>query len=221
MALKNKDGSVYRLKGPNPIMKEQKIWEEFRVHNMKWDNEILPDSSELHAIKTDFQVRNSFIDELDQAAALIPKESDIKVVETPTISEPKVILEPKSEITVVENKIVKPPRPENIDNSIPKIFIHCLPAFLDVKIDSVYGDNVQTLKYKSPFSFEGVILDMSDLTFKFWTQADKFTNQILQGSIIYPKTAQKRWWRVQEIVEKTGGWIITSHPSDFQPHFET
>lgn len=220
MTLKNKDGSVYRLKGPNPLMKEQKIWEEFRVHNMKWGSEILPDSSELNAIKTDFQVRNSFIDELDQAAAATPKEPDIKVVETPTISEPKVILEPKSEITVVENKIVEPPRPENIDNSIPKIFIHCLPAFLENKIDNVYGDNVQTLKYKSPFSFEGVILDQSDLTFKFWTQADKLTNQILQGSIIYPKTTQKRWWRVQERVEKTGGWIITSHPSDFQPHFE-
>lgn len=204
MVLKNKDGSVYRLKGPNPLMKEQKTWEEFRTHNMKWNGEILPDSSELQAIKTDFQIRNSFIDELDQAA----EESNTKIVESPTISE------------VVENKIVEPPSPENVDNSIIKIFIHCLPAFLESKVDNVYGDNVQTLKYKSPFSFEGVVLDISDLTFKFWTQSDKLTNQILQGSIIYPKTTQKRWWRVQDRIEKTGGWIITSHPSDYQPHFD-
>lgn len=219
MALKNKDGSVYRLKGPNPLMKDQKKWEEFRVHNMKWGSEVLPDASEIHAIRTDFQVRNNFIDELDQAAADVGRESDVKVVESPTISEPTIILEPKSEITVVENKIVEPPKSESLDNSVPKVFIHCLPAFLDRKVDEVYGDNVQTLKYKSPFSFEGVILDMSDLTFKFWTQADDLTNQILQGSIIFPKTLQKRWWRVQERVEKTGGWIITTHPSDYQPHF--
>lgn len=220
MALKNKDGTVYKLRGPNPLMKDQKTWEEFRVHNMKWGSEILPDASEIHAIKTDFQVRNNFIDELDQAAAEVGKESDIKVVESPTISEPRVVLEPKSEITVVENKIVEAPRPENIEHStIPKVFIHCLPAFLDKKIDDVYGDTVETLKYKSPFSFEGIILDQSDLTFKFWTESNDMTNQILQGSVLYPKTLQKRWWKVQERMEKTGGWIVTAHPSDYQPHF--
>jgi hypothetical protein len=222
MTLKNKDGSVYRLRSPNPLMKEQKIW-EFRVHNMKWNSEILPDTSELQSIKTDFQIRNSFIDELDQAAAISSQKSNVKIVETPKniVLEPKsevnkVVLEPKSEV----NKVVEPTKPEIIDNFIPKIFIHCLPAFIDIKIDNVYGDHVQTLKYKSVFSFEGVILDQSDLIFKFWTQADNLTNQILQGSILYPKTTHKRWWKVQDRFEKTGGWVITSYPSDYQPHFD-
>lgn len=217
MTLKNKDGTVYRLKGPNPLMKEQKTWEEFRVHNMQWRSEVLPDSSELQAIKTDFQVRNGFLDELDQAAADALKESTIKVVETPTISVPEPT---PQKITVIERKVVEPPRSEKLDGSIPRIFIYCLPAFMEEKIDDVYGETIKTLKYNNPFSFEGVILDESDLTFKFWTQSDSFTDQILQGSIVYPKDKRKRWWRVQNVFEKTGGWVITAHPSDYQPHFD-
>ena len=34
MAIKNKDGSVYKLKSPNPIMKSQDVWNNFTLHNM-------------------------------------------------------------------------------------------------------------------------------------------------------------------------------------------
>lgn len=214
VTLKNKNGTVYRLKSPNPIMKEQKTWEEFRVHNMHWGSEIQPDTSELQAIKTDFQVKNSFIDDLDQAAT---EESNTKVVETPVIfAESKT----ESKINVVEKKIVEIPGSEKLDRSIPRVFIYCLPAFLEEKIDEIYGEKTQTLKYNNPFSFEGVVLDESDLTFKFWTQSDSLTNQILQGSIVYPRDRRKRWWRVQNVFEKTGGWVITAHPSDYHPHFD-
>jgi hypothetical protein len=215
MALKNKDGSVYRLRGPNPILKDQKLWESFQTHNMHWQGDTSPDGSELQAIKTDFQVRNNFLDDLDQAAAEQEAQiTEIKVVET---------LKKPETIKVTENRVVEAPAPENIVAKaidVSKIFIHCLPAVISDKKDAVYGDNYQTIKYNKPFSFEGVLLDQSDLTFKFWTQADDFTNQIQQGSIVYPKINQRRWWRVQTKVEKTGGWIITGHPSDYQPHFD-
>ena len=37
MALKNKDGSLYTLQKPNPVMKQQSLWnnEKFILHNMK------------------------------------------------------------------------------------------------------------------------------------------------------------------------------------------
>ena len=196
MALKNSDGTVYKLRGPNPILKDQKLWESFQTHNMHWQGDTLPDSSELQAIKTDFQVRNNFLDDLDQAAAEQEAQvTEIKVVETLQ----------KSESKVTENRIVEVPASENIVAKaidVSKIFIHCLPAVIKDKKD------------------EGVLLDQSDLTFKFWTQSDSFTNQIQQGSIIFPKVNQRRWWRVQTKVEKTGGWIIICHPSDYQPHFD-
>lgn len=223
MALKNKDGTVYKLRGPNPVLKDQKLWDSFKIHNMQWQGEIQPDASDIHTIRTDFQVRNNFLDDLDQAAAEQEAKSvDIKVVESPVKTEmPKQqILEP---IKVREIRAVEAPLPETIPAKsidVPKIFIYCLPAVIKDKIDETYGDNYRTIKYNDPFSFEGVLLDQSDLTFKFWTQADSLTSQILQGSVLFPKVNQRRWWRVQNKVEKTGGWIITAHPSDFQPHFD-
>ena len=34
MVILKKDGSVYKLKSPNPIMQEQDLWEKYIVHNM-------------------------------------------------------------------------------------------------------------------------------------------------------------------------------------------
>lgn len=223
MALKNKDGTVYKLRGPNPVLKDQKLWDSFKVHNMQVQGEIQPDASDIQAIRTDFQVRNNFLDDLDQAAAEQEANSiDIKVVESVAKTElPKLqISEP---IKVKETRAVEAPLPETIPAKsidVPKIFIYCLPAVIKSKTDEVYGDNYQTIKYNDPFSFEGIVLDQSDLTFKFWTQTDSLTSQIQHGSVLFPKGNQRRWWRVQNKIEKTGGWIITAHPSDFQPHFD-
>jgi hypothetical protein len=35
MAIKNQDGSTFRLKGPNPIVKTQDFWGEYVLHNFK------------------------------------------------------------------------------------------------------------------------------------------------------------------------------------------
>ena len=37
--LKNKDGTPYKLSGPNPMMKNQEVWGNFIVHNMEWEEE--------------------------------------------------------------------------------------------------------------------------------------------------------------------------------------
>jgi len=40
------------------------------------------------------------------------------------------------------------------------------------------------------------------------------------GSILYPKTGYKRWWRVQDKTQKGGGWVLVAAPSDHQPSFD-
>ena len=40
MVIKNKDGSEYKLRGPNPIMKNQNLWDNFQIHNMNFDEVI-------------------------------------------------------------------------------------------------------------------------------------------------------------------------------------
>ena len=36
MVLRNKDGSIYKLKSPNALMKNQSIWTDYKLHNMNW-----------------------------------------------------------------------------------------------------------------------------------------------------------------------------------------
>ena len=43
--IKNKDGSTFKLRGPNPLMKEQDQWEKFITHNFGWkpEGQIMPE----------------------------------------------------------------------------------------------------------------------------------------------------------------------------------
>lgn len=204
--LKNKDGTPYKLNAPNPIMKTQEIWEGFTIHNMKWEGEKVKDNQKVTPIKTDFEVKDSFLAELE-------KTKDIKVVET-KIEEIEEIKETK-EITRTPI-VVKPEKPlVNKNDGITKIFIHCLPASIKERKDSLYGDSYSTIQYGEPLSFEGVILRQGDLGIEIWTDV----KNINSGSILYPKTNVKRWWRVQNTTPKEGGWIITATPSEYQPSF--
>jgi hypothetical protein len=43
MVIKNKDGSVYRLSSPNPLVKNQEKWEKNNIilHNLNWEQKII------------------------------------------------------------------------------------------------------------------------------------------------------------------------------------
>ena len=52
MAIKNKDGTDYRLKGPNPHMKNQLLWDHFELHNMNFEEiKDLIRKAKIHQIK--------------------------------------------------------------------------------------------------------------------------------------------------------------------------
>lgn len=199
MALKNKDGSVYRLDGPNPTMKTQETWNEFEIHNMKWDEEKSKDLNQILPIQSDLDVKDSFLSALDEA-----KVENVQISEEFKI-ERKSVIEPDLNKEKIKEK-----------SDIEKTYIYCLPAFLKTRRDDLYDESYVTIQYGDPTSFEGVILLQEDLYIKIWTDIDK----IDKGSILYPKTGYKRWWRVQDREEKKGGWIIIATPSDFQPSFD-
>jgi hypothetical protein len=202
MTLYNKDGTVYKLAGPNPMMNDQKLWGDYQVHNMKWEDEKSEDETALVPAHSDFEVRDGFLSALEKA------KDDIRVVESPPAAE-----------ETERRPVVQPDlhREElQATSEIEKTFIYCLPAKIRERRDSLYGDVYKTVQYGTPTSFEGVILEQSDLTIEVWTDAE-----IGVGSILYPKAGTKRWWRVQEKVAQAGGWVITAMPSDYQPSFET
>ena len=196
MALKNKDGTPYSLQKPNPVMKNQSLWkgEKFILHNMKWQTETQEDNTEIEPIHSDITVKDDFVAELAESKKEEP------------VFERKAIVQEDTQRIQEEKK-----------EEIEKTFIHCLPAVMKTKIDDLYGDVIQTIKYESPTSFEGVILKDTDMVFEVWTDTDKFGI----GSVLYPKSNNKRWWKIKKKEKKADGYLLTCLPSDHQPSFDS
>ncbi len=53
MAIKDKDGKIYKLRGPNPLLVNQSRWqiENMSFYNFKWDSIILPDKNKTTTIR--------------------------------------------------------------------------------------------------------------------------------------------------------------------------
>lgn len=181
MPIYNKDGTEFKLSGPNPIMKNQDLWGEFTIHNMDFLSKTFKFQTKTPPPPVNLVVKESFLEALDAA----------------------------------KNEIVEPPPKPKEENILEKTFIYCLPAEIKQRSDSLYGDVYQTIQYGNPTSFEGVIISQSDIILEIWTDAN-----FDKGSILYPKTNSKRWWRVQEKKPKASGWLLASIPSDFQPSFD-
>jgi hypothetical protein len=179
MTIKKKDGSIYKLRGPNPLMKEQDLWDknEFILHNMKGFRQTLADNTEVNPIASDFNHGQT-----------------------------TVIITPKKE-------------EEPAEEQMPTNVFHCLPAIIRRHTDTLYNESYSTVKYDAPFTFEALVVDQSDLALQFWTSAVA-ADKITEGSVVYPKNTEKRWWRVQDrAVSWAGGYLMTAMPSDFQPAF--
>jgi hypothetical protein len=223
MAIKNKDGTIYKLNGPIPVMLEQERWGEFHVHNFDWNSTIEKDSSTVKPLDSDFGNlrREGFVEELEKTKPVVP---EIKVVESDSVSpveapveEPKEPEMPELSSEIVPEPDLEPPRvtQKALPPDLQKHFVWCLPATMSEKVDELYGDRYTTIKYQRPFSFEAIIVENSDLMFKMWTTVDKIT----RGSVLFPRVGEKRWWRVEEIEAKSGGFLVFGMPSDFQPSF--
>jgi hypothetical protein len=215
MTLYNKDGSVYKLSGPNPAMETQDVWDGFTVHNMSWDTETKEDNTVVIPKKSDFDLKDNFVTELEKT------KPEIKIVVPKTDKVPLQKAPEPPEAEKFERKTVvhedRKRKEEEQNPEIEKNFIHFLPATIKTKTDSLYGESHKTVQYGSPSSFEGVILVQEDFKLVVWTDVNKVT----LGSILYPKTMFKRWWKVNKTEPKEGGFLIESIPSDYQPSFES
>lgn len=205
MALYNKDGSVYKLDGPNPIMKTQEFWDEFLTHNMQWNPEVHADSG------SKLVIRPPKRDQTTQSESFI-SELESSKYEYKTELEAQTDPEPEKH---VEDKKLDIERAYDESSSITKTFVHCLPAFTMEKKDSLYGDVSVRTHYKNRTSFEAVILKQSDIMIEMWSEVS-----FQEGSILYPKNGDKRWWKVQSSYPKLGGYVIQGIPSQDQPYFE-
>jgi len=231
MAIKNKDGSVYKLRGPNPLMKDQVDWDKKKMNliNMGWEEEIVEDArNPVKKFETDYNVVKideelGLIPNVEaNATAVVPAKEFIEEIQEVQEQEP-VITEP----TPVVPKMPEPPKEEkpvlNVDARLARMLrergveYYCAPAIgKKVHMDNLYGNTYETVQYGDKYVFDAVVIDQSDLQLQFWC-----IRQITEKSIIYRKVEEggERWWRVKEVEPKTGGYLAIANISDSNPDF--
>jgi len=221
MAIKDRDGKVYTLRGPNPLMKTQQEWDRSRIQlfNLKgWRNEVI-----VHDERNPVEAF---------AANLIDIGKDLNLKQNPAPKRAKTI-EPKKFIDEIREapkekpnvfKIPEPVQPTlNVDPKMARILkergveYYCAPAIgRRDHTDDLYGSNYSTIEYGEKFVFDAVVIDQSDLELQFWC-----IRPVTAQSVIYRKIRQggERWWRIADVESKTGGWLAKAVTSDSNPDF--
>jgi hypothetical protein len=139
MPIRNKDGTLYKISTPNPLMKNQEIKEEwYTVHNFDTpNNETLVYDEPVKPVK------------LPDPAPEAKREAPVPIPEPPV--PPPV--EEKKEVIPQEDKLL----------------CHCLPAKLIEVKDAVYDEVRMKLTYGEKFRFEAVPVRLSDMGYTLWT----------------------------------------------------
>jgi hypothetical protein len=220
MTIKNKDGSVYVLRGPNPIVKGQDFWQttELIFHNFKWEDIIYSKSIQKNNEK------------------IVVKEK----IETTPLQE-KMPITPYDVETKNQNEKQDCDNDnitnENLAYEMPlikhKVLSYCLPAVVKNYKDNFYGESWSKIKYGKKFIFPFVMIENQDLFIQFWTSDPN--KQITEKSIIYPFSYEiynfnsstydrvpydeYRWWQISKKEFKDGGWLFEATPSKDQPDF--
>ncbi len=93
--------------------------------------------------------------------------------------------------------------------------VWCLPAYKKEYVDSLYNEKYVKINYGKKFIFKSVLVEMADISMVIWT-----ATKIAEGSIIYPKVNDKRWWRVEEIKkDEKEGYLLYCIITDYQADF--
>lgn len=204
MTIKNKDGSIFTLSKPNPVMRQQDLWDDgsqFILHNFKYDEVILHnfDAKEEEKPKEEPKPQPEPmptpkpVKKFQALDEITPEEINVPVRETPVPQQDKV------------RKKRQPTKNINI--------LYCLPAITVSNHDPLYNESHVSVNYGQQFTFESVITGSTDLMLQLWTN-----KEIVRHSILYQPTS-RRWWKVESVVQRTDGFTVDCTPSPLQPSF--
>lgn len=211
MSIKDKDGNVYKLRGPNPLVKNRNDWDKNKITLINFKK-----------IKEEI-----FEDKKKNIKKPIDIAEDLSLFQGP---------EPSKKISAQDfiEKIAEPEQPPEEDKKEFKINInvderaarallergveyYCSPVIGHKEIvDELYGTSYKTPKYGTKFLFDAIIVDQSDLQLQIWCVKD-----ISKDSVIYRKNQQggERWWRISDTESKSGGYLCLASISDVNPDF--
>jgi hypothetical protein len=189
MVIHKKDGSVFKLNGPNEIMFTQESWSAFKTHNL----------SNLSNCKMESNIPHVILGK----KKIVEENKVIEPIKEEIVEEEIVIEETLEEIVVEE--VVEDKKKTNEFDNFKKTIMHCaLAKKIEVK-DDLYGETALKVKFIDKFTFESIVMNKNDFVLIFWTKLDNLTI----GSVLYPQDDSKRWWEVREIEDVPGGHKIT------------
>lgn len=219
MAIFTKDGKVYVLEGPNPLVEKQVPWDASKLvfHNLSWDEIRTGGKRPAHS----------------QAVETTKEPKDERTPDnTPPPPTPN---NPRTEDSANNEKL----RQEEDDREFElpyikyKVLCHCLPAKVEIRNDPLYGETWSRVTYGRKFVFPCVVISSTDLSLDFWTSDPD--GKISERSVIYPFSYEVhnadtdshdrvpyddyRWWKIASKEPKEGGWLFSATPSDMQPDF--
>jgi hypothetical protein len=214
----NKDGKVYVLSGPNPIVKKQESWDISKLifHNFNWQSIEIKSSDRPNKIKSNIKIKSQIIQDVPSPQPTQKMAADTVASDKPTSEDSERIFD--------------------LPHIKYKVLSYCLPAMLEKRIDNLYGESWSRVKYSKKFIFPSVVITATDFSLEFWTSDPK--QQITENSIIYPFSYEVynqntdsydkvpydeyRWWKVSEKEKRQeGGWLFKTIPSEVQPDFSS
>lgn len=225
MPILDKEGKVYKLRGPNPMMSNQDIWDKKRVklYNLAWNSEFIDDP---YSDKAKFLREHPSVDiaeeyDLKSNAEWIPPFEFVdELNKSKPKKEPEPVLAPKTEPEPVE-QIKETPKQLSVSTKVARIFqergleFHCAPVIQVLMKDELYGHQYSMNRYGDKFIFDGVVIEENDMELIYWC-----VREMTKGSVIMPKRTESRWWRIEEVNTKSGGYVVRAIPSDVNPSFE-
>lgn len=218
MPILTKDGKEYRtFSEPNPLMTDQEKIENSKLefHNFEWKKEVKKANETVKKAQLSVpkvETIEEFIKEISEAKKELKEPPKLE----PPKEESKPKLEPPKEEPKLEDGYI-----ELNDDVI--LIVHVLPIHLVERTDELYGEVRKIRKYGTKFDIECVLMEISDLSIQILSDSKVETN-----FIIYPSKYRSgepaginRWWRVIDVKEDEGNYLIQGMPSDFHPDFSS
>jgi len=158
-----------------------------------------------------------FVNELKATRPTVEEVEETEEIpeEFPAIDE----AEPEAPVLAPKEK-EESPKEFNVSSQVARIFnergmeFHCAPVYQVAMKDDLYGTEYMMNRYGDKFVFDAVIVEENDLELVYWC-----VKGMNKGSVVMPKARESRWWRVEQIEPKTGGFLVKALPSDVNPDF--
>jgi hypothetical protein len=213
MPIRRKDGSIYKLRGPNKLLIGQHFWqndEEIVLHNFgNLDVEVV-ETEKFHIPQPALPATATKRDEAFDASQL---EQILDTISQTTDLVDDVTIEPEPE---------PEPEPEAQEGTLSPFrtrerhMLYCLPAKATEHKDDLYEERIIHIDYQSPFKFQSAIVDSNDIKTVYWTTVKQVTSRSI---LFHPE--RRRWWRVSRALPcpSGDGTLLECVPSDIKPDF--